>query len=62
MLTAGTASNASTRDLLISMVHKRASENTTSGAFPSIYDADTGAMSGGQARSVFIVVESPCFL
>ena len=51
MFTASTfSSNATTRDLLVSMVHSRASYNQTTGAFPTLYDVDTGNSSTGQAR------------
>jgi len=51
MFTASTFnSNTTTRDLFISMVHSRASYNQTSGAFPTLYNVDTGNSSTGQAR------------
>ncbi|KAJ7875615.1 hypothetical protein B0H13DRAFT_1632648 [Mycena leptocephala] len=55
LFSAASAPDPSTRDLLISMVHKRATSNASLGIFPTLYNVGTGQGPGaGQSYSLSV--------
>ena len=50
MFTAATATNVTVRNQLISYVWNHASDNLTAGAFPTVYNVNSGAITQGYAK------------
>lgn len=57
MFAVGIATDSTVRDQIVSLVHARASSNSSGyGGFPSVFGATTGALTTGIARCVDLTI------